>query len=97
MQRTSIYLDDQTLKSLKLLAVASGTTVSDKIREAVEALMTAQVGTTDWRSKIGGILERLKSRDLPELSSQEIIEEVRAVRANRARTQQSSTRNGKHV
>jgi predicted nucleotidyltransferase len=85
VQRTSIYLDDQTLKSLKLLAVASGTTVSDKIREAVEALMTAQVGSTDWRDKVNGIMERLKSRDLPGLSGQEITKEVRAVRSARTR------------
>jgi len=34
-RRTSIYLDDSAMKALKLLAVVSGTTVSEKIREAV--------------------------------------------------------------
>jgi Arc/MetJ-type ribon-helix-helix transcriptional regulator len=82
-RRTSIYLDDSAMKALKLLAVASGTTVSEKIREAVDTMLAAQVGQVDWSSEIEGILERARSRDLPELSGEEMMAEVKAVRANR--------------
>ena len=39
MNRTSIYLESDTLKALKLLAAASGTSVADKIREAVDMML----------------------------------------------------------
>jgi hypothetical protein len=85
-RRTSIYLDDSAMKALKLLAAASGTTVSEKIREAVDTMLAAQVGQVDWPSEIEGMLERARGRKLPELSGDEMIAEVKAVRANRQQT-----------
>ena len=51
-RRTSIYLDDNAMKALKLLAAASGTTVSEKIREAVDTMLATQVGQVDWSAEI---------------------------------------------
>jgi len=82
-RRTSIYLDDNAMKALKLLAAASGTTVSEKIREAVDVMLAAQVGLVDWPSEIEQMLERARGRNLPELSDEEIMAEVHAVRRAR--------------
>jgi hypothetical protein len=85
-RRTSIYLDDNALKALKLLAAASGTTVSEKIREAVDTMLAAQVGQVDWSAEIEAMLERARARNLPELSGDEMMAEIKSVRAARHET-----------
>jgi hypothetical protein len=80
MHRTSIYLEEDALKALKLLAAASGVSVADKVREAVDVILAAQVGTIDWKREIDGILARAQSRGLPDLSGPEIVEVVRSTR-----------------
>lgn len=82
-RRTSIYLDDSAMKALKLLAVASGTTVSEKIREAVDVMLTAQVGQVDWPAQIEAILDRAGARKLPDMTGEELQGEVEAVRRAR--------------
>lgn len=79
-RRTSIYLDDSALKGLKLLAATSGTTFSEKIREAVDVMLATQVGQVDWPAEIEAMLERARARDLPELTGKEMIAEVQDVR-----------------
>ena len=86
MNRTSIYLESDTLKALKLLAAASGTSVADKIREAVDMMLAAQVGTVDWQGEIDAILARAQARPLPDLSNEQIVEKVRATRRARPST-----------
>jgi len=86
MNRTSIYLESDTLKALKLLAAASGTSVADKIREAVDMMLAAQVGTVDWHGEIDAILARAQARPLPDLSAEQIMEKVRATRRARPST-----------
>ena len=86
MNRTSIYLESDTLKALKLLAAASGTSVADKIREAVDMMLAAQVGTVDWHAEIDAILARAQARPLPDLSDEQIVEKVRATRQARPST-----------
>ncbi len=83
-RRTSIYLDDSAMKALKLLAVASGTTVSEKIREAVDVMLTAQVGQVDWPAQIEAILDRAGARKLPDMTGEELQDEVEAVRRARS-------------
>jgi hypothetical protein len=80
MHRTSVYFEDDALKALKLLAAASGVSVADKVREAVDTMLAAQVGTIDWKREIDSILSRAQGRGLPDLSGQEIIEAVRSAR-----------------
>jgi predicted transcriptional regulator len=82
-RRTSIYLDDNAMKALKLLAVASGTTVSEKIREAVDVMLATQVGQVDWPAEIEAMLDRARGRQLPELSGEVIMAEVQEVRRSR--------------
>lgn len=83
MNRTSIYLEADTLKALKLLAAASGTSVANKIREAVDLMLATQVGTVDWHGEIDAILKRAEARALPDLSSEQIAEKVRSTRQAR--------------
>ena len=85
-RRTSIYLDEHAMKALKLLAAASGTTVSEKIREAVDTMLAAQVGQVDWSAEIEGMLERARRRNLPELSGDEMMAEIQSVRSARRET-----------
>jgi hypothetical protein len=86
MNRTSIYLETDALKALKLLAAASGTSVAGKIREAVDSMLAAQVGTVDWHGEIDAMLKRAQERALPDLSSEEIAEKVRSTRQARRTT-----------
>jgi plasmid stability protein len=83
MKRTSIYLEDDALKALKLLAAASGSSVADKIREAVDVMLAAQLGAVDWHSEIDAILARAHARPLPDLSDKQIVEAVRTTRQAR--------------
>lgn len=83
-RRTSIYLDDSAMKALKLLAVASGTTVSEKIREAVDVMLAAQVGQVDWPAQIEAMLDRAGARKLPDMRGEELQGEVKAVRRARS-------------
>lgn len=78
-RRTSIYLDDNAMKALKLLAVASGTTVSD-IQEPVDMMLAAQIREVDWPAEIEAMLDRARARHLAELSGEEIMAEIKAVR-----------------
>jgi len=89
-RRTSIYLDDSAMKALKLLAVASGTTVSEKIREAVDVMLAAQVGQVDWPAQIEAMLERASARKLPNMSGEELQAEVQAVRRARSSGEKKS-------
>ncbi|HTV72973.1 MAG TPA: hypothetical protein VME66_04625 [Candidatus Acidoferrales bacterium] len=75
-----MYFEEETLKALKLIAAASGVSVADKVREAVDVMLAAQVGTSDWKQEIDGILARAQSRGLPDLSGPEIVEAVRSTR-----------------
>lgn len=50
MHRTSVYFEEDALKALKLLAATSGVSVAGKVREAVHAMLTAQVGAIDLSS-----------------------------------------------
>jgi hypothetical protein len=85
MHRTSMYFEEDALKALKLLAAASGASVADKVREAVDIMLAAQLGSIDWRAEIEGILARTQSKGLPDLSGAEIAEAVRPSRRKRHR------------
>ena len=85
LQRTNIYLDRQTLRSLKLLAAARGKTMSDLVRDAVEEMLGAHAGGIDWRAEVMGILDRGAARNLPDLSAAEIAAEVKAARSTKSR------------
>jgi len=79
-----MYFEEDALKALKLLAATSGVSVADKVREAVDMMLAAQVGAIDWRAEIDGILTRAQSKGLPDLSGQEIAEVVRASRRKKS-------------
>jgi len=46
-------------------------------------MLAAQVGLVDWPAEIEQMLERARGRNLPELSDEEIMAEVHAVRRGR--------------
>jgi hypothetical protein len=85
MHRTSMYFEEDALKALKLLAATSGVSVADKVREAVDIMLAAQVGSIDWKTEIEGILTRAQSKGLADLSGAEIAEAVRPSRRARHR------------
>jgi hypothetical protein len=49
-------------------------------------MLATQVDQVDWPSEIEGMLERARDRNLPELSGDEMMAEVKAVRAERQKT-----------
>ena len=86
MTRTSIYLESDTLKALRLLAAASGSSVADKVREAVNLMLAAQVGSVDWHGEIDAILARAQAQPVPDLSNEQIAKAVRETRQSRRST-----------
>ena len=82
MQRTNIYLDDTTLRSLKVLAAARGISMSDIVREAIDSLM-AQARTRGWSDDVRRLLKDIEARKLAPLSEEDAVEEVRSYRRER--------------
>jgi post-segregation antitoxin (ccd killing protein) len=80
LQRTNIYLDSETIQRLKLLAAARGTTMSDLVRDAVEALFRTD-GTASWRNEISMLLDQASQDPRPSLSPEEVMAELQAARS----------------
>lgn len=86
MHRTNIYLDDATVRSLKLLAAARGKSMSDLVRDAIDAMLAESANGVNWREEVLGILQRSHDRDTPDMSAEDIMAEVRAERVEQRRS-----------
>jgi Arc/MetJ-type ribon-helix-helix transcriptional regulator len=59
--RTQIYLTEQQRLALKLLCAASDQSVSDVVRRAVDRLLSDELGSDDWGSRLDALAERVRS------------------------------------
>jgi hypothetical protein len=96
MRRTTIYLSEEQLRSLKTLGESRGVPVSGLIREALDEYLRVQgvrVFHAQWQKRFDALLERrdriAKERGLKEEDVErdvgEAVREVRRARAARRR------------
>ena len=93
VQRTNIYLDDDSLTALRALSRARGTSVAHLVREAIQDWIEAQgvrhVEPDEWRRRFDRLLaerRRVYERHQwdPDEVERDVMEAVREVRAERA-------------
>jgi len=83
MHRTNIYLNDDQRDALRQLTAASGETMSDVVRRAIDRLFADEFVGQDWGARIGTLLARVDARSAgkPEPTADEIEATVKRVRA----------------
>lgn len=92
-QRTNVYLDQEQLTALKLIALDEHASVADLVRQAVDRLLAEKMGRgSGWSERLGATLGRLRSRLPAEVSPAEVdadvdaaLDEVRRERRARRR------------
>lgn len=93
MQRTNIYLDEEQLRTLRLLGEQRGAPVAALVREAVDAWLRAQgverIEDDDWQRRFDAFFAERKrlagERGFdPEEVERDVMDAVREVRKARA-------------
>ena len=93
MRRTNIYLDDESLMTLRALSRARSQPVAELVREAVRAWIETQgvrhLDRDEWEKRFDRLLnERRRIYDEhqwdPDQIERDVMEAVREVRAERA-------------
>ena len=63
LRRTNIYLEDDQLDALKVVAATRGSSFATIVRDAVDAYLRDQfVGDPAWRTEFENLLDRVQSR-----------------------------------
>jgi hypothetical protein len=79
--RTNIYLEDDQLNTLKVLAAVRGSSVATIVREATDIyLLQCMREDTSWRAEIHNLLDRVHSRIPPSITPEEIETDITAAR-----------------
>lgn len=81
MQRTNIYLEEEQLRALKLLATEDRQSVAELVRTAVDDYLAKR--TTDetlWRERLAMLLARIRSRVPGDVSPVVIETDIEAAR-----------------
>lgn len=82
MRRTNIYLDDQKLVLLKMLAAEEGKSVAELVRTAVDQLIDARlVSQGDWANRLDSLVTRVRDRIPATIRPEEIEDDITAARA----------------
>jgi hypothetical protein len=82
MRRTNIYLEDEKLVLLKMLAADEGTSVADIVRSAVDQWLAAHlVQQKDWGQRLDLLTQRIRDRVPTHASPAEIEADITAARA----------------
>ena len=81
MQRTNIYLDDNQVKVLKLLAVEDQLSVAELIRQAVGQYLSTRLNQQgSWEDRWDAVIQDVRSH-LPNISPEDIESDIRTARA----------------
>jgi Arc/MetJ-type ribon-helix-helix transcriptional regulator len=85
MHRTNIYLDPDQRAALRHLTAASGETMSDVVRRAIDRLLADEFAGQDWSGRLDALLARVDSRnvDKPEPTADDIQAAVKRSRVRR--------------
>lgn len=94
MQRTNIYLDENQVKVLKLLAVEENSSVAELVRQAVGQYLSArleQQGT--WEDRWDTLIRDVRSHLPANVSSEEIELDSKAARVEAREIMDHESRN----
>jgi hypothetical protein len=93
MRRTNIYLDDDQLNALKIVAATRGSSFATVVRDAVDAYLRDQVvGDLVWRTELEDLLDRVRSRIDPSITPEEIEADITEERDEVRRRHRASRR-----
>ena len=82
MRRTNIYLDDEKLVLLKMLAAEEGTSVADLVRTAIDQWIDARlVSQSDWANRLDSLVSRVRDRIPSDVQPEAIEDDITAARA----------------
>ena len=90
MKRTNVYIDEEQLRVLRHIAVETGRSFTDIVREALNEYMTRRgvesasrvigprhtMSDEEWRSRLDTVLERIRAGVPEDLNPAEIEEEI---------------------
>lgn len=78
-QRTNVYLDQEQLTALKLLAIDEHASVADLVRQAIDRLLAEKMGRgSGWGERLDATLSRLRSRLPADVTPAEVDADVDA-------------------
>ncbi|MEA2513058.1 MAG: hypothetical protein QOJ59_2545 [Thermomicrobiales bacterium] len=81
LQRTSIYLEEDQLEALKVLAAARGCSLATVVGEAVDRFVHDRLGDdVVWRTQFERLIVRVGSRIPPSITAGEIEADITKVR-----------------
>ena len=81
MRRTNIYLDDDQLSALRVVAATRGSSVATVVRDAVDAYLRDRViDDLGWQTEFENLLDRIRSRIDPSVTPDEIEADITAAR-----------------
>ena len=93
MQRTNVYLDDDQLRALRLLAAEEGQSVAKLVRVAVDQLLVGKLAAqANWGRRLDQLVTRIQARVPASTTSDETEADITAARAEVKR----SRRAGRH-
>jgi hypothetical protein len=81
LRRTNIYLEEDQLNALKVVAATRGSSFATIVRDAVDAYLRDQVvEDLAWRTEFEQLLKRVQSRLDPSTSPEEIEADITEAR-----------------
>lgn len=81
LRRTNIYLEDDQLNALKVVAATRGSSFATVVRDAVDAYLRDQlVDDLVWRTELEALIDRVRSRIDPAITPEEIEADITAAR-----------------
>ena len=82
MRRTNIYLEDEKLVILKMLAAEEGKTVAELVRKAVNQWLDERLThQKDWGQRLDALVTRVRSQIPADHQPKEIEDDISAARA----------------
>jgi predicted DNA-binding protein len=93
LQRTNVYLEDDQLDALKVLAAARGDSLATVVREAVDAYLRDHFVSDDaWRMRFEDLRHRVQARTASSVTPEEIEADITEARNEVRRLHRASRR-----
>ncbi|HEY7030103.1 MAG TPA: CopG family transcriptional regulator [Thermomicrobiales bacterium] len=93
LRRTNIYLEDDQIDALKVVAATRGSSLATVVRDAVDAYLRDQVvGDLAWRTEFENLLDRVRSRLDSSITPEEIEADITEARGEVRQIHRASRR-----
>jgi hypothetical protein len=93
LRRTNIYLEDDQLNALKVVAATRGSSLATVVRDAVDAYLRDQlIEDLAWRTEFEHLLNRVQARLDPPITPEEIEADITEAREEGRQIHRASRR-----